>query len=134
LNHEPGETLVDRQYGEPYCDNVVVVNVGSFIGDSALFFASKGAKLVVAFKPVPKLFEILNKNIALNGFEKIISTRNEAISDSSGTIVTGYPPKMPRSSGQNSAENATPVSVTPTYLNEVIMNLAWVDILKMDCE
>jgi len=128
------EIFIDREYGEPNCDNAVVVDVGAFIGDSSLFFASRGAKVVVAFEPVPELFKIFNKNIALNGFKKIIDARNEAVSDSFGTVNIGYLPSAPGSSGQNSVEVAMPISVNSTSLNEVIMSLGWVDILKMDCE
>jgi FkbM family methyltransferase len=127
-------TLIDKEYGEPLCKNAVIVDVGAYIGDSSLFFASRGAKLVVAFEPVPELFMILKKNIALNGFEKIIDARNEAISDRFGIVDIGYLPTMPGSSGQNFVEHATHINVASTSLDDVIRSLGWVDILKMDCE
>jgi FkbM family methyltransferase len=128
------ETLIDKEYGEPYCKNAVVVDVGAFIGDSSLFFASRGAKLVVAFEPIPELFRILKENIILNRFEKIIDARNEAISDHSGTADIGYLPNMPGSSGENLIWHAKRVISACTSLSDVIKSLGWVDILKMDCE
>jgi len=128
------EIFIDKIYGEPYCKNAIIVDVGAFIGDSALFFANKGAKLVVAFEPVPTLFDILKKNIILNGFQEVIQARNEALSDQSGIFNIGYIPKRPGSSSENPEEKALFLEVPSITLSEVIMSLGWVDILKIDCE
>jgi FkbM family methyltransferase len=40
----------------------VVVDVGAYIGDSALFFASRGAKIVYAYEPSKELYEIAMEN------------------------------------------------------------------------
>lgn len=128
------EIFVDKTYGEPCCNNAVVVDVGAFIGDSSLFFASRGAKLVIAFEPVPVLFDILKKNVTLNGFEKVIDTKNEAVGDHFGTVNIGYIPTRPGSSGENPVEQALFFEVASTPLSEVIMSQRWVDILKIDCE
>lgn len=40
----------------------VVLDIGAYIGDSALYFLSKGAIKVVAVEPVPEHFEILKLN------------------------------------------------------------------------
>jgi FkbM family methyltransferase len=51
------------EYGDWYEDlNVrgrVVVDVGAYIGDSAIYFALRGARKVVAVEPHPGAYEVL---------------------------------------------------------------------------
>lgn len=47
-----------------------VLDIGAYIGDTAILFCKKGAKKVYAFEPHPLLFEICKKNIELNNLEK----------------------------------------------------------------
>jgi FkbM family methyltransferase len=128
------EVFVDKIYGEPRCQDAVVVDVGAFIGDSSLFYASRGAKKIIAFEPIPLLYEILRKNVALNGFENLIQSRNEAIGESSGLTRIHYKQTQPGSSSLNSVGDALTFEVSSVSLSEIIMDLEWVDILKMDCE
>jgi len=133
---ELNDIFLDKMYGEPQCENAVVVDVGAFIGDSSVFFASRHAKRVISFEPVPELYEILRKNIALNGFENIIEARNQAISNYSGHTTVGYVPTWPGMSGEDSRgiEKAVLLEVECVSLSDVITSLGWVDILKLDCE
>jgi len=53
--------------------NRTVVDVGANIADTAIYFALRGAKRVIAFEPFPKIFEIAERNVNATGFEdKII--------------------------------------------------------------
>jgi len=53
--------------------NRTVVDVGASIADTAIYFALRGAKRVIAFEPFPKIFEIAERNVKANGLEdKII--------------------------------------------------------------
>jgi len=133
---ELGEIFIDKMYGEPSCEGAVVIDVGAFIGDTPLFFASRGAKRVIAFEPIPQLCETLKSNVALNKFEKTIESRNQAITNYSGHTTIGYLPAWPGMSSEDSHanENAILVEVECVPLSEVIMSLGWVDILKLDCE
>jgi len=127
----------DKVYGNADCDNAVVVDVGAFIGDGSLFFASRGAKRVVAFEPIPVSFDILKKNIVLNGFERAVEPRNDAIGDIFGMVKLAYIPTWPGRSSQSPSspcENASFFSVASIPLSYVITTLGWVDILKLDCE
>jgi len=60
-------SMLSRKYYETWYWDVdvkdkVVVDVGAYIGDSALFFASRGAKIVYAYEPSKRLYEIAKKN------------------------------------------------------------------------
>jgi len=54
-----------------------VVDVGANIGDTAIYFALKGAKHVYAFEPYPYSYNIAKKNIKLNHLKDKISLLNE---------------------------------------------------------
>ena len=56
--------LYDIHYSENLYGKTVV-QAGGFVGDTALYYASKGAK-VYSFEPDPDSFEIATKNIRLN--------------------------------------------------------------------
>lgn len=68
----------------------VVIDIGANIGDSALFFANKGYK-VIAFEPIPSFYELALENIKLNpNLEEKIILVNKGISDEKGTIKIHY--------------------------------------------
>jgi len=54
-----------------------IVDVGANIGDTAIYFALKGAKHVYAFEPYPYSYNIAKKNIKLNHLENKITLLNE---------------------------------------------------------
>ena len=47
----------------------VVIDIGASIGDSSIYFASQGAKKVIALEPDARAFELAKKNIAANNFD-----------------------------------------------------------------
>jgi ribosomal protein L11 methylase PrmA len=47
--------------------NRVVIDIGANIADSSIYFATTGAKKVIALEPFPKNFVVAQKNITLNG-------------------------------------------------------------------
>jgi hypothetical protein len=50
-----------------------VIDIGANIGDSSIYFASRGASRVVALEPDKISFDYALKNITSNGFSKIIN-------------------------------------------------------------
>lgn len=64
----------------------VVVDVGSFIGDTPLYYASKGA-FVIALEPVPRHYEIMLRNLSLNpGLASRVLPINAALSGVDGYV------------------------------------------------
>jgi Methyltransferase FkbM domain len=51
-----------------------VIDIGANIGDSSIYFASRGASKVIALEPDKINFDYALKNITSNGFSKIINT------------------------------------------------------------
>jgi FkbM family methyltransferase len=57
----------------------VVVDVGAYVGDSAIYFALRGAKRVIAVEPHPGAFAEMLDNIKLNNMEKVIIPINAGL-------------------------------------------------------
>jgi len=71
------ENFIEEQYKWLDVKGKDVVDVGANIGDTAIYFALKGAKRVYAFEPYPYLHNIAKKNIKLNHLENKITLLNE---------------------------------------------------------
>jgi len=63
-----------------------VIDIGAYTGDSAICFASKGAR-VYAYEPVAEAFAMLSKNVALNGMQDVIATFNCAVGQEGRTTI-----------------------------------------------
>jgi FkbM family methyltransferase len=128
------ETFYEEIYGVFNVSKGVVIDVGAFIGDTAIYFASKGAK-VVAFEPLPPIFKIAKVNIQLNKLENAISIRNEAVSDSCGLTMIKYEKSWPSMSSTFFVKGGTNYyEVKSVSLSEIIFELGNVRLLKMNCE
>jgi len=57
----------------------IVIDVGGEVGDTALYFAIKGAKKVIVIEPFPNNYEYLIKNINLNNFQDKIKPINAMV-------------------------------------------------------
>ncbi len=66
-----------------------VVDVGAFVGDSAIYFALKGAKRVIAVEPHPGAYAEMLRNIELNKLTGVITPVNAGLADKPGVICIG---------------------------------------------
>jgi len=71
------ENFIKEQYKWLDVRDKDVVDVGANVGDTAIYFALKGAKRVYAFEPYPYSYNIAMKNIELNHLEDKITLLNE---------------------------------------------------------
>jgi FkbM family methyltransferase len=61
-----GETFVGGVYaGYPQITGKTVIDIGACLGDTAVYFAQQGAR-VVAYEPSTELFDLARRNLALN--------------------------------------------------------------------
>lgn len=92
-----------------------IIDAGGFVGDTALYFASKRAN-VITFEPDPKNYELLLENLSLNeGLRSRITPVNAALGMSGRVdFVAGR--------GGASSQNGVgkPISVQSFTLSEVI--------------
>lgn len=67
------ETFNLGQYDFMNVYNKVILDIGAFVGDSSIYFALKGARLVYAVEPLPSNYDEMVQNIELNGLsDKVI--------------------------------------------------------------
>ena len=110
--------------------NRVVIDIGSFIGDTALFFAKNGAE-VYAFDPVKKNYDFSLKIRELNpSIKNKIHFFNNGVSDKRGKVLID---SMNSTVDYRNNENSYEVNIITIedILNE---NNIKPDILKIDCE
>ena len=139
--------------------NDIVVDIGAHIGVFSVFAASITQNTVYAFEPSPPNFEVLKRNISVNGVNNIVASRS-AVSDKLGS--TTLLPSSASSTNhllfnhtilhqleryQASVEHRKYKRVMPRDFEEYIVvptttlqdimdsnNIEQVDFLKMDCE
>jgi FkbM family methyltransferase len=115
--------------------NKIVIDVGAFVGDSAIYFALRGAKKIIAIEPHPQAYKEMLENIKLNNLEDRILAINAGLASKPGKICiesvnileTEYTYHKP---GRCETE------VSAVTLDELLNILKDKDevIIKMDCE
>jgi FkbM family methyltransferase len=128
-------SLFENFYVEQYNTEIQgnVIDIGASIGDSAIYFALKGASHVYAFEPLPAVYKIALQNIKLNNLEDKITLINAAVGSKEGKV------KVPSSinieeSGGFSITNQGDVEVPVISFNNIIKMTKDPYLLKMDCE
>lgn len=127
--------VFDGEYDFVDVNNRVVVDVGAFIGDSAVYFALRGAKRIYAIEPHPVAFKWMLENVRLNGLEDRVVPINVALGSKVGSLKipnisvgeTGYVYYGVGSSGEIEVPMMTLSRLVEEYNIET-------DILKLDCE
>lgn len=135
------EIFVDMVYGEEFAGRVVV-DVGMCNGDSSIFFAKRGARMVVGLEPFPDSFELARQNIELNGLGRTILPLSFALAGTSRDdylvlepTSTGHNWLLAKDDGERSEVNRT-MPVRTISITDLVstMNLSSIDVLKIDCE
>lgn len=135
------EIFVDMVYGDDFAGKIVV-DVGICNGDSSIFFAKKGARIVVGLEPFPESLELSLENIKLNGLGHTIIPLGFALASTSrddSLVVapssTGHNRLLTSDDGRYSESNKT-IPVRTISIADLVgrLNLNKIDILKIDCE
>lgn len=137
------ETYLDKLYDGDYHGNFVI-DVGGYIGETALFFAQRGARRVFCVEPAPDNLRLLEQNISQSSFKDKIVVIRAAILDKDGIVefymddqshhsyhVADYHEFMKNYTREPSKHNVQAMSfqslIEYTGLEEV-------DVVKLDCE
>lgn len=116
----------------------VVVDVGGYIGDFALFAAKcLNARQVVVCEPSPRNWELLKRNVANNHYEDRIEMVNKAVADQKYVMMNVD--ALDRQQARVSAygfSDALRTAVPGITLAELVADhkLHEIDLLKLDCE
>ncbi|MGA3020473.1 MAG: FkbM family methyltransferase [Candidatus Micrarchaeales archaeon] len=110
-----------------------VVDVGASIGDSAIYFAMKGAHRVYGFEAYPYSYRIALKNVKLNNLNKKVMLFNECLGGKPGSILIDEKFKSEERSPLMHFEKGKRIRVIT--LDEIVKRHNIKDaILKIDCE
>ena len=117
----------EHEYGKFNYKDKIVMDIGGFIGDSALYFILNGAKKVYVYEPDKEFFRVLVENIKLNHLEDKIFPYNVGISN-----------KHKKVQFENLILPGSPWESEGNYIVEILpfkdILKETIDILKMDCE
>ena len=133
MNGEIPEVFSLDDYGKLNFKDETVVDVGANIGDSSIYFISRGASRVIAIEPFPTSYALLERNISLNEMEDLIVPVHAAIGERDGTIYLD--PKIRTTTGlgisnSNGGEQVRIISIDKLVNDFNVKN----SILKIDCE
>ena len=122
-----------EEYSYLKCKGEIVVDIGANIGDSALYFIIKGAKMVIAVEPFPANYKILLENIAQNNlFEKIIPI-NAMIGIENREVFLDVDRKITTGTDAKESENGSKIDMI-TLARIVSDYKITGGLLKIDCE
>jgi len=116
------------EYEFDYKDKVVL-DVGGFEGESAVYFWQKGAKKVIIYEPVPAHVEIIRKNVALNCIQAEI--HQSGIGTKDGTQIIEYEKTDPGFGILNRGSKRLEIQISGA--SRVIQE-SGANIAKFDCE
>lgn len=77
---EIDEVFIQNSYRFPNLSNMIAIDIGAGIGDSAIAMLNAGAKKVFAYEPDRERFMVASKNIRQNKLESRIFLFNYAVS------------------------------------------------------
>jgi len=130
--YEPEETKLVQSLVHP---GDIVIDIGANIGYYTLQFAKlvRGAGKVIAFEPDPENFELLRRNVEINGYN--ITLERRAVSNRSGRL------RLYRSSLNtadhrifDSHDGRLSVEVDAVRLDDYLRDLDSVNFIKMDIQ
>ena len=118
--------------------NPVVIDVGGFIGDFALYAVKRlNARRVIVCEPSPRNWALLLENIANNGYQDRIEPVNKAVTDGGNAMMNIDVPDEYQCTVSAYYSTGQPLSAVPgVSLGELVRDHAVerVDLLKIDCE
>ncbi len=130
--HERGETQFLESVVE---EGMNAIDIGANIGITSMAIArkiGKGGK-VYSFEPAPEYFNILRKNISLNGLEDVVNVRELAVTDQVGRACFC---QKGLSTGIVFAEGVERFKVRTISLDRFLNEerIERIDLINMDCE
>jgi FkbM family methyltransferase len=111
------------------CTGKVVLDIGGFQGETAVFFKLLGAKKVVIYEPVLENHRFIKRNIELNGVDAEI--HQEGVGAKDGTVTFNYD-DITVGLGQN-CSGSKQMTIKVRDISRVIEE-SHADIAKLDCE
>lgn len=116
----------------------IAIDIGANLGFFALQFAQRirVPGKVIAFEPHPRLHELLERNVYINGLRDFVECHNFGLSDRTGRSEFQYPHAHLGGGyvAQSPAENVTSIESELHKLDDVIVPGTPVGVVKIDVE
>ncbi len=124
--------FIGEVYGKLDFKDKVIIDIGSNIADSSIYFAVKGARKVIGLEPFPKNFNFGRENVQKNSLEEKIDLLLSGCSSKSEEIqidpsLSGLSYKMEKSDSGEIIKQTTLTELCNRY------NISD-GVLKMNCE
>ncbi|MGD0644460.1 MAG: FkbM family methyltransferase [Candidatus Bathyarchaeia archaeon] len=110
-------------------DGKTVLDIGGFCGESAVFFASQGARKVIIYEPVKEHHELIRKNIAMNGVKAEL--HEEGMGEKNGSLSINYETADLAFGLSSKGKKMVTIQIKSA---QDIINQSKADIAKIDCE
>lgn len=111
----------------------VVVDIGAYVADTAIFFVLEGARHVYAIEPFPYFYEIGRKNIAASRMESKITMVNAGVGGKSAEISVDSSKRSFSGSGFGGSGAKKQIQIMS--LEEIVRKYRLKNAaLKIDCE
>ncbi|TAK16889.1 MAG: FkbM family methyltransferase [Nitrosarchaeum sp.] len=126
--------FLQEDYGKLPIKNKTIIDIGSNIGDTPIYFALHGAKKVIGLEPFPKNYDLSNKNIIENNLSDKITILLAGCSSKNGTITINPDYESNHESKLIEFEHGKQIPLMT--LEDILKqyNVPDESILKMDCE
>ena len=133
-------TFLHDEYGKylPDIKGKIVLDIGGYIGDTAVYFSKLGASMVYVYEPHPVLYQILTKNIELNNLKNVkaincgASSENSIIFAKEDSFYNG--PTGAFGLKLSKEREGKTVEMKTVSFKEIVENIGEIDFMKMDCE
>jgi len=127
-----GDVLAISDYDRLDVKGRRVLDVGANVGGTAVYFALRGARQVVAFEPYPFPYQFALRNVEANGLRNV-RVINAGVSGSDSAVrVTGG--ETTSSDDLKPSDEPDAVEVPIYSLDRVLEEYGPFDVMKMDCE
>jgi FkbM family methyltransferase len=110
-------------------NNKVVLDIGGFMGETAVMFASWGAKKIIIYEPAAENHVFIRKNVEMNGIDAEIHLEGIGEKDGLKTVVFDEIDRLFGSSITGSKKRSIKIRSAEKIINESGANIA-----KINCE
>ncbi len=129
------EVFISEIYGKYNYKDKIVMDIGGYVGDTAIYFISKGAKKVNVYEINKFIYQELENNIKQNKLEEKIIGNNFGVGKTRLNKEFYIVPHISSSSmflNENDKKLGKKISVPIVPFHELLEEP--IDILKLDCE
>jgi len=128
------ENFLGGVYDDLDVSGKTVVDVGAGVGDTAMLFALRGARRIIALEPYPSLYREALINIRANGLEDRVVLLNAGLGPFDGEVCAGLNNANGYMVFKQSSECSVKVRMYTFSSLIKEFNIEDGSILKMDCE